>query len=478
MSASALGFRPCIIDSTLREGMQAPGVRFGVQESVEVAAALLALGVDMVECGHPFVSEAEAERVRAVVVACGDVPVLAHARARKEDIQSVYEAGPRWVGIFAGVNDVSRRCRIRGGVPMPALIGDAISFAKSLGLSVRFTIEDGSRTPGHELIEAFKVALDAGADRICLADTLGLMSPWQVQETVTLVLQALGGPALEVHFHDDRGMAAANALAAARAGVRWISSSINGIGERCGITDTITLLANLYHDFGRPLPPGEALQHASLLVQAHARMPVDRWRPVVGRNAFTHVAKLHRRATAADERAYAWLPPTLLGRTQSIEPASLPAERSQWINRPAVISATELRHHRHGPGERYLMLDERVVGDARQYCIVRRIPLLADYGEGHVDAHRHTVDSLFMFIGDGPAMTGLQVEVTLADECFAVDSPCSVFIPAGVVHSYRVRGGSGSFVNHVLAGTYNASLLDRCSTGAAGRPRSMASASA
>ncbi|HWX16941.1 MAG TPA: hypothetical protein VNY07_10170 [Chthoniobacterales bacterium] len=453
--------KPHIIDTTLREGSQAPGVRFGRDESAEIAAALVPLGVDMVECGHPHVSHDETMRVRAVVAACGTVPVLAHARARFDDIDSVKASGAAWVGIFVGINSISKASRIKCKQSLPDLIRDAVAHANQLGLHVRFTAEDGSRTGWDELLRAYRIAIEAGADRICFADTIGLLCPWEVERRIGQLSSEFPDRNIEVHFHDDRGMANANAISAVRAGARWVSSSVNGIGERSGITDTLTLLANLDALKWRTLPSGQAMQQASLLVQAHSRLTVDRWRPIVGRNAFTHVAKLHRRAATRDKRVvYSWTAPESLGRSNSTEPEALPEQLHQLVNQPAVVSATELRHHRHGPGDRYLMLDDRVVTDARQYCIVRHIPEMEDYGPGHVDSHRHCVDSIFLFIGHQENLAGLTVEVSLGHERFIAESPSSVFIPSGVPHSYRVLAGSGLFVNHVLAGDYNSSLLD------------------
>ncbi len=452
---------PRIIDATLREGTQAPGVRFGEQESVEIARALVSLGVDMIECGHPLSSEVEARRVRSVVAASGSTPVLAHARARREDIDSVKAAGAQWVGIFVGINEISRRCRVRFERSKEEMIRESVRHAKDLGLQVRFTIEDGSRTSWRELAEGYSAALDTGADRICFADTVGLLCPWETEELVARICREFGGQErLEVHFHDDRGMANANALSAARAGAGWISASVNGIGERCGISDTVTLLANFHALQWRALCGNNILQSVSRLVQAHSRLKPDPWRPITGANAFTHVSKLHRRAAERDESAYSWIAPATLNRTSNTEPAILPLLRADLINNPEIISATELRHHRHGPGDRFVMLDDRVVPDARQYCIVRSIPEMDDYGPGHVDRHRHTVDSTFLFIGNGAGLAGLTVEVSLGDESFVVESPKSVFIPSGVAHSYRVLAGAGLFINYVLAGEYNSSLLD------------------
>lgn len=451
---------PRVIDATLREGAQAAGVRFSEAQTAEIAQALCEAGVDMVECGHPMVGPEERRRVRAAVAACGEAPVLSHARARVEDVSEVADTGARWVGIFIGVNEASRKVRIHDPLSIPSLISTSVTRARELGLKVRFTVEDASRTDWEELAEAYRIAAGCGADRLCFADTVGRLCPWETEDIVARLRQEFPAVELEVHFHDDRGMANANALAAARAGAAWISASVNGIGERCGITDTVLLIANLATLGWREEPQGEVLQHLSALVQSHSRMIADRWRPVVGRNAFTHVAKLHRRAVMLDEASYTWTKPEALGRATNIEPAILEPELDRLINHPQVISATELRHHRAGPGERYVMIDNRVVADARQYCIVRRIPVAEDHGPGHVDTHRHSVDSLFLFLGNEAGLTGLEVEVRLGDRLFPVSSPASVFIPSGLVHSYRVVRGGGLFLNHVLDGDYNSSLLD------------------
>lgn len=452
--------RPFVIDTTLREGTQTPGVRLGVAQSVEIALAIRDLGIDMIECGHPRVGEAERRRVSAVVEACDGVPVLAHARARREDIDAVAETGAQWVGIFVGVNAISAGARLRAPQPVHDLIREAVAHARALGLAVRFTVEDASRTSWAELIAAFKVARTAGAERLCFADTVGTLLPWEVNERIRRLRQELDEVDLEVHFHDDRGLADANSLCAVRAGATWVSSSVNGVGERCGITDTVLLLTNLAAEGWRMPADGIAMQRASALVSAHTRATVDARRPVVGRHAFTHTAKLHREAVERDISTYSWIEPYQLGRDTKFGAHCLPSQLEKLINKPDIVSATELRHHRHGPGDRYVMVDDRVVEDARQYCIIRRIPELDDYGLGHVDSHRHCVDSLFLVAGDGPHLEGLTIEVELEGEAFTVVSPASVFIPSGIRHSYRVISGSGLFVNHVLSGSYEDSLLD------------------
>jgi len=426
--------------------MQAAGVRFGTKESTEIARALVDIGVDLVECGHPRVGDAEACRVRAVVEACGTVPVLAHARARVDDVESVARAGAKWVGIFVPIDERAASTRLRPGSSVPAMIRDSVTHAKTRGLGVRLSAEDASRTSIAELIEAFGTALEAGADRICVADTVGVLCPWDVEELIRALVDGLADPDIEVHFHNDRGLAAANALTAVRAGARWVSSSVNGIGERCGITDTITLLANLAALGLRAPPDGAALQRCSAIVQAHSRLFVDRSRPIVGQNAFTHVAKLHRTAMAKDERSYSWTDPAVLGRVTELGPEVFPEGLERLIHR--------------GSGDSRVMLDDRIVEDARQCCIVEVVRASPHKDRGHLAPERHGVDSLFLFLSGAENLAGLEVEVSLADRTFRVESPASVFVPAGVVHGYRVIGGSGLIVHHVLTGRYESSRLD------------------
>ncbi|WP_030210009.1 hypothetical protein [Streptomyces sp. NRRL S-87] len=451
-----------IIDGTLREGMQSAHGCFTLEQSVEVTTLLIRSGVDTIECGHPAIDESEMLRVAAVVEAAGDTPVLAHARAHLGDIQAVAKSGAAWVGIFLGVNDVSRRSRLPGSdlSDLYGRIRESVTHARELGLRVRFTVEDSSRTDPGELVEAYLVAIEAGAERICFADTLGILEPQDTAARVRELKKRCPGVDIEVHLHDDRGLAMANALAAIDAGATWVSTSVNGLGERAGITDYAALAANLHHRGTRELADGDLLGDLSRRVGAYSRSMPDHRRPVVGRDVFHHVAKLHVRAVEREPGSYEWVAPATFGRTGSVSRPQLPADPAAWVVDPKVISATELRHHRHGPGERYVLVDNRFVPGADQYCIARRIPQLDDYGAGHVDTHVHHCDSLFMFLGEGEGYGGLSVEVWLGDQVFPVQSPASVFIPAGVPHGYRVVGGAGTYLNHVLAGDYNSSLID------------------
>jgi 2-isopropylmalate synthase len=317
------GARPVrLIDATLREGAQAPGVAFDVEASCAIASALARLGVDAVECGHPAQSEAERARVRAVVDLGLSVPVLAHARAHARDVDAVKDSGAAWVGLFLGVNETSRRHRIPGRTleELLEVIAEAVRYARAAGLEVRFTVEDASRTPLDELVAAYRVAAEAGAGRLCVADTVGVLDPPGAAALVAAVGRALPGLPLEVHFHDDRGLALANALAAADAGATWVSCAVNGVGERCGIVDTAVLLANLQFRAQRTLADPALLQETSGLVARAAGLAVHALHPVTGAHAFTHRARLHVLAMERDPASYSWTEPASLGRKPTLMP--------------------------------------------------------------------------------------------------------------------------------------------------------------
>jgi 2-isopropylmalate synthase len=304
-----------LIDATLREGCQAPDVAFSLDDNLRIAAALLEVGADMIECGHPSASAFETERVAAIVGLVGRERVLTHARATVTDVAKAAAAGAGWVGIFAGVNPMTARTRILGVTPatVHAMATEAIAAAKERGLGVRFTVEDGSRTETALLLDTMGVAVDAGADRLCYADTVGGDEPAHVRERVAAIVDAFPGVAIELHLHDDRGLALANALAGIDAGAQWVSCSVNGLGERAGIVDTCALLANLHARGTRPLAGRMTLRRLSRTVELRSGSMVDARRPVTGRNVFVHTAGLHIRAIERDEMAYSWIAPAVVG---------------------------------------------------------------------------------------------------------------------------------------------------------------------
>lgn len=297
-----------IIDTTLREGNQSPNVRFTIEESIEIATLLQKIDIDMIEIGHPFASPLEKERVKEVAKIVDPSRILSHARALVCDVEAVKEAGAKWVGIFAGVNELSQKYRLseRSLPEILKLIKTSIAYAKQLGLSVRYTVEDSSRTSLNLLFLAYETALSSGADRICFADTVGLLEPTETFAKISALTRRFCAD-VEVHFHDDRGLALSNSLSAIDAGASWISCSVNGLGERCGITDTCSLLTNILYRSKHSRIPLDSLRNLSDRIAAISHSPPDMRRPVIGKHAFLHTAKLHTDAMKKNPLTYSWM---------------------------------------------------------------------------------------------------------------------------------------------------------------------------
>jgi len=308
-----------LLDSTLREGEQAAGVRFSLEQKLTLAKRLDAFGVDFIEAGHPVVSEAVREAVTAIQQLRLRATVLAHARAARRDIEAVAACGVRWVGIFCGINRYTLECKLRM-TKAQALgrIVEMIGFAKSLGLSVRYSCEDAPRTDPDELEEVCRRAVEAGADRLSVVDTVGLLTPRRMAGLVRR-LRAACRVGLHVHCHNDFGMAVANAISAVEAGATVVDVTVNGLGERSGIPPLAEVCAALKTLYQVPNAWDlAALPELSRLVARYTGIPVGRHRPVVGEFAFAHKAGLHSAAVLRDPASYEALDPASVGARRRI----------------------------------------------------------------------------------------------------------------------------------------------------------------
>ena len=449
-----------IIDATLREGAQTVQCSFDAAQSALLAQRIAEFGVDMVECGHARISAEEVERIRAVV-AVSPVPVLTHARCRSEDVDAeLYRAVPG-KGVFASFNDISLATKFKGMTrdDVAGMFERTIVYAKRHGLRVRATIEDGGRTAVADIFHLASIAQRAGADRLCFADSVGMLMPAETFDVLSLLRGEFPSLELEYHVHDDQGLALANSIEAMRAGVKWLSTSCNGIGERAGITDTFQLAALLHTRFGVHRFQLQKARALSELVEVYSRVGRAPTQPVVGINAFSHVARLHQIAVSENSEAYSILDPALAGDARPLEKHP-PMHDEEMFLQPFEKSSTELKYHRHGPGSRFVMLDHRLLAASPYYFIARKVDCIAADESGHVDSHRHNCDSVFLFLGADGGYAGLEVEVTVGSQTRRLASPATVFVPAGASHTYRFIAGHGTFINFVHKGEYSQSLLE------------------
>ena len=318
-----------LLDSTLREGEQTPGVYFDPHIKLAVAELLDAVGLDFVEAGHPSVGPEIRATVERVAGAGLRATVAAHARSLKEDVQAALDCDVGMIGIFFCVSE-----RRLSGVFRMQLdeaidrITTVIGYAKAErpDLLVRYTPEDTVRSEFKNVVRAMLAAVRAGADIVSVADTTGAMvpgSPNNLHDYITRLKSELSqaglSPRIAVHCHNDRGLALANALDAVRAGVDIVDVSVLGLGERAGIVDMASMMSMLQIDLGQ----AERFELARLpelysLVSDYSGVPIPVHFPIVGKNAFTHCAGVHSQAAIENPLHYQSLDPAHFGRAAEI----------------------------------------------------------------------------------------------------------------------------------------------------------------
>ncbi len=309
---------PVIYDTTLRDGEQMPGVRFSVEQKLEIAAALEEAGVPEIEAGFPAVSEEEARAVRLVAESSG-ARVSALARLRREDIDAAAECGVHRVVLFAPASELHLRHKLRMGFhQVVELSRRAVEYARQRGLRVAFSAEDATRTPLDRLLVLYSAAVEVGADRVHIADTVGAATPEAVQMLVRAVAEGVKAEVC-VHCHNDFGLATANTLAGVRAGAQVAAVTVNGIGERAGnaaLEEVAVALKLLYGaDTGIRL---ERLGMLSELVRRCSGVELQPHKAVVGANAFAHESGVHVAAVLENPLTYEPYLPELVGRERRI----------------------------------------------------------------------------------------------------------------------------------------------------------------
>jgi len=310
-----------LLDSTLREGEQTPGVSFTVEQKVEIAKLLSDAGVQMIEAGHPAVAPDVYEAVKKIVGLKREgvirSEIVAHSRAVKHDIDVAAEIGPDRIAIFYGVSDIHLKYKHRKTREEAlSIIGEMVEYAKQYGVRVRFTAEDATRADYDFLVEVVKTARDAGADRVSIADTVGIATPAFMRALFESLRRDVANIEFDVHAHNDLGLATANSLAAVEGGATIIHVTVNGLGERAGITPLHEAAVALKVHYGVEVVNLKMLPRISRVVERYSGIPVPPNTPVVGDNAFTHKAGVHVAGILANPATYEPYPPEMVGRTR------------------------------------------------------------------------------------------------------------------------------------------------------------------
>lgn len=310
-----------ILDSTLREGEQHPGVSFTNKQRIQIAWLLDSFGVNQIEIS-PVVSHDHFEATKTIIKQGLKADILAHVRALKSDVEVALDCNATWVATYMGISDIhlSTKLKIsREEAKIRAL--EVADFIKSHGLKSRFTMEDASRTDPSFLIEMCKEMNSRGIERISIPDTVGIMRPQGMYNLVKMIYDNIDTKisSLDVHCHNDVGLALANALAGCEAGASQIHTTIDGFGERTGIpslAETAVALSVIYgmpNDFRLHM-----LKDLSRTIVSYTHIETPESKPIVGESAYKHKAGTHLAAILQNPSAYEILEPRLVGNRRKI----------------------------------------------------------------------------------------------------------------------------------------------------------------
>ena len=316
-----------ISDTTLRDGLQTPGVRLDTAARVQIARALAEAGVHSIDCGFPASSAAEVESIKAIARSVKGAILMAHSRTKTEDVllaaESLAGLSPfhRGIGLFIGVSPLHREHKLQmTKAQIVDSVVKAIDCASKHFEIISFGAEDASRCEPEFLSEVYEKAIQAGAISIGFTDTVGILTPGKVRDALRRIqdtVRSINDAMIGVHFHNDLGLATANALEAIKAGAHNVQGTVNGMGERAGntaIEEVVMALVLHREEFGKAVAvdPSKLSELSSLVTRVTGFAPSPN-KAVVGRNIFRTETGLHQNGQLKHPDMYLPFQPEVIG---------------------------------------------------------------------------------------------------------------------------------------------------------------------
>lgn len=343
-----------IYDSTLRDGAQAQGISFTLEDKLKIVKRLDKLGIAYIEAGNPGSNPKDQEffdRVKqlklnnAKLIAFGSTRRVNTPASEDANLQSLLAAGTTAIAIFGKswdfhVTDVLRTTLEEN----LSMISDTIRYLKDKGKEVVYDAEhfyDGYKANPEYAMKSLQAACDAGADYLCLCDTNGGTFPGEIFKITEAVVRQFN-VAVGIHCHNDTGMGVANSIMAVQAGATQVQGTINGFGERCGNANLCAIIPNLQLKLGYSCIPGENMKWLTTTaryVSDIANIVNDERAPYVGKYAFAHKAGMHADAVNKVSEAYEHIHPETVGNERNFLMSEV-AGRSAVLNRITEVDDT------------------------------------------------------------------------------------------------------------------------------------------
>ena len=325
----AAGDRVYIFDTTLRDGEQSPGASMTLEEKLQIAELLDAMGVDIIEAGFPIASNGDFESVSEVAKLVKNAQICGLARAGAKDIDRAGEAvkhakNPR-IHTFISTSPVHMKHKLQmQPEDVMEAVAASVSHARNYTDNVEWSPEDATRTDRDFLCATVETAIKAGATTVNIPDTVGYTMPQEYFEIITMLrdrVPNIDKAIISTHCHNDLGLAVANSLAGVQAGARQVECTINGLGERAGnaALEEIVMALNVRNDLMPQWTSIETTQlsRASKLVSSVTAFPVQYNKAIVGQNAFAHESGIHQDGMLKNNQTYEIMTPESVGISQT-----------------------------------------------------------------------------------------------------------------------------------------------------------------